>query len=120
MQLILYPTEDVSRVIGVGLSRLLGWKVDLKNPQVEVSSSFHFFLLSLFSPLISVCLLLQVNIHLSDDYCLMGIPLTRFLTLISHRNNYVGVSLMMVSGLCHPGYLWPTDITLKAQDSGPL
>ncbi|CAG00277.1 unnamed protein product, partial [Tetraodon nigroviridis] len=48
-----YPTEDVSRVIGVGLSRLLGWKVDLKNPQVEV------------------------NIHLSDDYCLMGIPLTR-------------------------------------------
>uniref|UniRef100_H3CWS2 THUMP domain-containing protein n=1 Tax=Tetraodon nigroviridis TaxID=99883 RepID=H3CWS2_TETNG len=48
-----YLAEDVSRVIGVGLSRLLGWKVDLKNPQVEV------------------------NIHLSDDYCLMGIPLTR-------------------------------------------
>ncbi|XP_070772557.1 THUMP domain-containing protein 2 [Enoplosus armatus] len=48
-----FSTQDVSRVIGVGLSRLLGWKADLKNPQLEV------------------------NIYLSDDHCLLGIPLTR-------------------------------------------
>ncbi|XP_030604053.1 THUMP domain-containing protein 2 isoform X2 [Archocentrus centrarchus] len=46
-------TQEVSRVIGAGLSRLLGWKADLKNPQLEI------------------------NVHLSDDYCLLGIPLTR-------------------------------------------
>uniref|UniRef100_A0A3P8RA11 THUMP domain-containing protein n=1 Tax=Astatotilapia calliptera TaxID=8154 RepID=A0A3P8RA11_ASTCA len=45
--------QEVSRVIGAGLSRLLGWKADLKNPQLEI------------------------NVHLSDDYCLLGIPLTR-------------------------------------------
>ncbi|KAF3841832.1 hypothetical protein F7725_023783 [Dissostichus mawsoni] len=45
--------EEVSRVIGVGLSRLMGWKADLKNPQLEV------------------------NIYLSDDNCLVGFPLTR-------------------------------------------
>ncbi|XP_038593885.1 THUMP domain-containing protein 2 [Micropterus salmoides] len=48
-----FSTQEVSRVIGVGLSRLLGWKVDLKNPQLEV------------------------NVYLSDDHCLLGIPLTR-------------------------------------------
>ncbi|KAM9847457.1 THUMP domain-containing protein 2 [Aulostomus maculatus] len=45
--------QEVSKVLGVGLSRLLGWKVDLKNPQLEV------------------------NVYLSDDLCLLGIPLTR-------------------------------------------
>ncbi|XP_005733789.1 THUMP domain-containing protein 2 isoform X2 [Pundamilia nyererei] len=45
--------QEVSRVIGAGLSRLLGWKADLKNPQLEI------------------------NVYLSDDYCLLGIPLTR-------------------------------------------
>ncbi|XP_035462355.2 THUMP domain-containing protein 2 isoform X2 [Scophthalmus maximus] len=49
----LLSTQEVSRVIGVGLGRLLGWKADLKNPQLEV------------------------NVHLSDDHCLLGIPLTR-------------------------------------------
>ncbi|XP_044070884.1 THUMP domain-containing protein 2 isoform X2 [Siniperca chuatsi] len=48
-----FSTQEVSRVIGVGLSRLLGWKADLKNPQLEV------------------------NVYLSDDHCLLGIPLTR-------------------------------------------
>uniref|UniRef100_A0A672HS67 THUMP domain-containing protein n=2 Tax=Salarias fasciatus TaxID=181472 RepID=A0A672HS67_SALFA len=46
-------SQEVSRVIGVGLSKLLGWKVDLKNPTVEI------------------------NVNLSDDHCLLGIPLTR-------------------------------------------
>ncbi|XP_053189029.1 THUMP domain-containing protein 2 [Scomber japonicus] len=45
--------QEVSRVIGAGLSRQLGWKVDLRNPQLEV------------------------NVYLSDDHCLLGIPLTR-------------------------------------------
>ncbi|XP_049456949.1 THUMP domain-containing protein 2 isoform X2 [Epinephelus fuscoguttatus] len=48
-----FSTQEVSRVIGVGLSRLLGWRVDLKDPQLEV------------------------NVYLSDDHCLLGIPLTR-------------------------------------------
>ncbi|KAL7383927.1 hypothetical protein ABVT39_020811 [Epinephelus coioides] len=48
-----FSTQEVSRVIGVGLSRLLGWRVDLKNPQLEV------------------------HVYLSDDHCLLGIPLTR-------------------------------------------
>ncbi|XP_034538400.1 THUMP domain-containing protein 2 [Notolabrus celidotus] len=48
-----FSTQEVSRVIGVGLNRLMGWKSDLKNPELEV------------------------NVYLSDDYCLLGIPLTR-------------------------------------------
>ncbi|XP_023271487.1 THUMP domain-containing protein 2 isoform X1 [Seriola lalandi dorsalis] len=48
-----FSTQELSKVIGVGLSRLLGWKAELKNPQLEV------------------------NVYLSDDHCLMGIPLTR-------------------------------------------
>ncbi|XP_059215452.1 THUMP domain-containing protein 2 isoform X2 [Centropristis striata] len=48
-----FSTQEVSKVIGVGLSRELGWKTDLKNPQLEV------------------------NVNLSDDHCLLGIPLTR-------------------------------------------
>uniref|UniRef100_UPI0037E7E446 THUMP domain-containing protein 2 n=1 Tax=Semicossyphus pulcher TaxID=241346 RepID=UPI0037E7E446 len=48
-----FSTQEVSRVVGVGLSRLLGWTVDLKNPQMEI------------------------NVYLSDDHCLLGIPLTR-------------------------------------------
>ncbi|KAG7512758.1 THUMP domain-containing protein 2 isoform X1 [Solea senegalensis] len=46
-------TQEVNKVIGLGLGRLLGWKTDLKNPQLEV------------------------NVYLSDDHCLLGIPLTR-------------------------------------------
>nr|XP_046257281.1 THUMP domain-containing protein 2 [Scatophagus argus] len=48
-----FSTQEVNKIIGVGLSRLLGWKADLKNPQLEI------------------------NIYLSDDHCLLGIPLTR-------------------------------------------
>ncbi|XP_060896191.1 THUMP domain-containing protein 2 [Labrus mixtus] len=48
-----FSTQEVSKVIGVGLSRLMGWKVELKNPQLEV------------------------NVCLSNDHCLLGIPLTR-------------------------------------------
>ncbi|XP_053730186.1 THUMP domain-containing protein 2 [Synchiropus splendidus] len=45
--------QEISRALGCGLSRALDWKVDLKNPQLEVS------------------------VYLSDDLCLLGIPLTR-------------------------------------------
>ncbi|KAM4591642.1 THUMP domain-containing protein 2 isoform 2-T2 [Odontesthes bonariensis] len=45
--------QGVSRVLGAGVSRVLGWKADLKNPQLEI------------------------NVYLSDDYCLLGIPVTR-------------------------------------------
>uniref|UniRef100_A0AAQ4S000 THUMP domain containing 2 n=1 Tax=Gasterosteus aculeatus aculeatus TaxID=481459 RepID=A0AAQ4S000_GASAC len=48
-----FSTQEVSRVIGGGLSRVLGWKADLKNPQLEV------------------------NVSLSDDHFLLGFPLTR-------------------------------------------
>ncbi|XP_030011190.1 THUMP domain-containing protein 2 isoform X1 [Sphaeramia orbicularis] len=48
-----FSTQQVSQVMGSSLSRMLGWKVDLRNPQLEV------------------------NIYLSDDQCLLGIPLTR-------------------------------------------
>lgn len=33
----LYQIQEVGKVIGVGLSRLLGWKPDLKSPQLEVN-----------------------------------------------------------------------------------
>ncbi|KAM8859342.1 THUMP domain-containing protein 2 isoform 2-T2 [Spinachia spinachia] len=48
-----FSTQEVSRVIGGGLSRVMGWKADLKNPQLEV------------------------NVALSDDHLLLGFPLTR-------------------------------------------
>ncbi|XP_004077271.1 THUMP domain-containing protein 2 isoform X1 [Oryzias latipes] len=48
-----FSSQEVSRMMGAAVSRLLGWKADLKNP------------------------LLEVSLHLSDDYCLLGIPLTR-------------------------------------------
>ncbi|XP_070697182.1 THUMP domain-containing protein 2 [Pempheris klunzingeri] len=48
-----FSSQEVSKVMGVGLSRLLGWKADLKNPQLEI------------------------HVYLSDDHCLLGIPLTR-------------------------------------------
>lgn len=51
----------MSKVIGVGLSRQLGWKVDLKNPQVEVLSSFHFFLLLYFLLFSDFCLFLSTG-----------------------------------------------------------
>ncbi|XP_035520118.1 THUMP domain-containing protein 2 isoform X2 [Morone saxatilis] len=48
-----FSPQEVGKVIGAGLSRLLGWKADLRNPQLEV------------------------HVYLSDDHCLLGIPLTR-------------------------------------------
>ncbi|XP_020777053.2 THUMP domain-containing protein 2 [Boleophthalmus pectinirostris] len=49
-----FSTQDVSKVLGASLTTLLGWRVDLKNPHLEV------------------------NVNLTDDYCLQGIPLTKF------------------------------------------
>ncbi|XP_028279271.1 THUMP domain-containing protein 2 isoform X2 [Parambassis ranga] len=46
-------TQEVNKVIGVGLSKWLGWRAELKNPQLEI------------------------NVYLSDDHCLLGIPLSR-------------------------------------------
>uniref|UniRef100_A0A3B3VFE0 THUMP domain containing 2 n=1 Tax=Poecilia latipinna TaxID=48699 RepID=A0A3B3VFE0_9TELE len=54
--------QEVSRVMGMGLSRLLGWKADLKNPKLEI------------------------NVYLNDDYCLLGIPLTRLLLPLANRS----------------------------------
>ncbi|XP_068597801.1 THUMP domain-containing protein 2 [Brachionichthys hirsutus] len=48
-----FSSQEASKVIGVGVRRRLGWRTDLKNPQLEV------------------------NVYLSDDLCLLGIPLTR-------------------------------------------
>ncbi|CAL9687837.1 unnamed protein product [Knipowitschia caucasica] len=49
-----FSTQDVSKVLGASLTTLLGWRVDLKHPNLEV------------------------NVNLTDDYCLQGIPLTKF------------------------------------------
>uniref|UniRef100_A0A3B5M346 THUMP domain containing 2 n=1 Tax=Xiphophorus couchianus TaxID=32473 RepID=A0A3B5M346_9TELE len=54
--------EGENRVMGMGLSRLLGWKADLKNPKLEI------------------------NVYLNDDYCLLGIPLTRLLLPLANRS----------------------------------
>ncbi|XP_061140588.1 THUMP domain-containing protein 2 [Syngnathus typhle] len=45
--------QEVSKVLGTSLSGQLGWKVDLRNPQIEIT------------------------VYLRDDHCLLGIPLTR-------------------------------------------
>lgn len=45
--------QDISRILGASLTKSLGWRVDLKNP------------------------LFEVNVNLTDDYCLLGIPLTK-------------------------------------------
>uniref|UniRef100_A0A3Q3MY95 THUMP domain containing 2 n=1 Tax=Mastacembelus armatus TaxID=205130 RepID=A0A3Q3MY95_9TELE len=45
MKCLQIQIQEVSKVIGVGVSRLMGWKADLKNPQLEVN--FFFLLLCL-------------------------------------------------------------------------
>nr|XP_057914969.1 THUMP domain-containing protein 2 isoform X2 [Doryrhamphus excisus] len=45
--------QEISKVMGVSVNRQLGWKADLRNPQLEIS------------------------MYLTDDHCLLGIPLTR-------------------------------------------
>ncbi|XP_061546528.1 THUMP domain-containing protein 2 isoform X2 [Phycodurus eques] len=50
---------EVSKVLGGSLSGKLGWKVDLRNPHIEIT------------------------VYLRDDYCLLGIPLTRL--PLAHR-----------------------------------
>ncbi|XP_072546162.1 THUMP domain-containing protein 2 isoform X2 [Salminus brasiliensis] len=48
-----YNSQNLSRIIGVAISRELGWKADLREPTLEV------------------------NVYLSDDHCVIGIPLLR-------------------------------------------
>lgn len=71
----------MSKVVGVGLSRLLGWKIDLRNPQLEVKLLSYYLMLSYLIPQsIFFYSFLQINVYLSDDHCLLGIPITRFVT----------------------------------------
>lgn len=49
---ILNLMQEVSRLIGVGLSKLLGWRIDLKTPELEVGD--FFFNLILFET--SICM----------------------------------------------------------------
>uniref|UniRef100_A0A8B9KZR0 THUMP domain containing 2 n=1 Tax=Astyanax mexicanus TaxID=7994 RepID=A0A8B9KZR0_ASTMX len=44
---------NLSRIIGVAISRQLGWKTDLRDPSIEV------------------------NVYLNDDHCVIGIPLLK-------------------------------------------
>ncbi|XP_036450057.1 THUMP domain-containing protein 2 [Colossoma macropomum] len=46
-------SQNLSRIIGVAISRQLGWKTDLREPNLEV------------------------NVYMSDDHCVLGIPLLR-------------------------------------------
>lgn len=48
-----FSTQNVSKILGASLTTSLGWWVDLRNPHLEV------------------------NVNLTDDYCLLGIPLTK-------------------------------------------
>ncbi|GAA6099487.1 THUMP domain-containing protein 2 isoform X1 [Tachysurus ichikawai] len=48
-----YNSQTLNRIIGMAISRQLGWKADLRDPTVEV------------------------NVYLSDDHCVVGIPLLR-------------------------------------------
>uniref|UniRef100_A0A3P8ZFE2 THUMP domain-containing protein n=1 Tax=Esox lucius TaxID=8010 RepID=A0A3P8ZFE2_ESOLU len=46
-----FTPQDVSRILGTAASRQLGWRVDLRRPDLEV------------------------NVYISDDHCVLGIPL---------------------------------------------
>ncbi|KAG9268407.1 THUMP domain-containing protein 2 [Astyanax mexicanus] len=48
-----YNSQNLSRIIGVAISRQLGWKTDLRDPSIEV------------------------NVYLNDDHCVIGIPLLK-------------------------------------------
>ncbi|XP_053538828.1 THUMP domain-containing protein 2 [Ictalurus punctatus] len=48
-----YNSQNLNRIIGMTINRQLGWKADLRDPLVEV------------------------NVYLSDDHCVLGIPLLR-------------------------------------------
>uniref|UniRef100_A0A8C3YLW6 U6 snRNA (guanine-N(2))-methyltransferase THUMPD2 n=1 Tax=Catagonus wagneri TaxID=51154 RepID=A0A8C3YLW6_9CETA len=48
-----FTTQEIGRVIGIGLKKQFGWKVDLRNPNLEIF------------------------IHLSDIYSVVGIPVFR-------------------------------------------
>ncbi|KAF4084431.1 hypothetical protein AMELA_G00128590 [Ameiurus melas] len=48
-----YNSQNLNRIIGMTINRQLGWKADLRDPTVEV------------------------NVYLSDDHSVVGIPLLR-------------------------------------------
>ncbi|XP_073683542.1 THUMP domain-containing protein 2-like [Garra rufa] len=48
-----YTSQRLSRIIGMAIKDHLGWKVDLRDP------------------------VLEVNVYLSDDHCIVGIPLLK-------------------------------------------
>lgn len=48
-----YTAQRLSRIIGMAIKEHLGWKVDLREP------------------------VLEVNVYLSDDHCVIGIPLLK-------------------------------------------
>ncbi|XP_050988624.1 THUMP domain-containing protein 2 [Labeo rohita] len=48
-----YTSQRLSRIIGMAIKEDLGWKVDLREP------------------------VLEVNVYLSDDHCIVGIPLLK-------------------------------------------
>ncbi|XP_066552666.1 THUMP domain-containing protein 2 isoform X2 [Amia ocellicauda] len=54
-----FSTQELGRIIGMAITRQLGWKVDLRHPELEV------------------------NVHLSDNLCVLGIPVLRF--PLAHR-----------------------------------
>ncbi|XP_030643355.1 THUMP domain-containing protein 2 [Chanos chanos] len=48
-----FTSQDFSRIIGTAIRRQLGWKVDLREPDLEV------------------------NVSINDDHCILGIPLLK-------------------------------------------
>ncbi|KAJ8361602.1 hypothetical protein SKAU_G00181270 [Synaphobranchus kaupii] len=49
----MFRFQDLGRIIGVAISKHLGWSVNLREPELEL------------------------NVHLSDDHCVLGLPLLR-------------------------------------------
>uniref|UniRef100_W5NFH8 THUMP domain containing 2 n=1 Tax=Lepisosteus oculatus TaxID=7918 RepID=W5NFH8_LEPOC len=60
-----FSPQELGRIIGMAIHKRLGWKADLREPDLEFDVSF------------------QVNVHLSDAHCILGFPVFRL--PLAHR-----------------------------------
>ncbi|XP_053365244.1 THUMP domain-containing protein 2 isoform X1 [Clarias gariepinus] len=91
-----YNSQNLNRIIGMAINRQLGWKADLRAPTIEAHTHtlYHCYkylpipwLMSLLAVnvfeclmlrvIFRVCVFIQVNVYLSDDHSVVGIPLLR-------------------------------------------
>ncbi|XP_057200244.1 THUMP domain-containing protein 2 [Triplophysa rosa] len=62
-----YTSQRLSRIIGMAIKEKLGWKVDLREP------------------------ILEVNVYLSDDHCIVGMPLLKHPLASRHYMKHNGL-----------------------------